>query len=147
MRMCLVGGAAAAAGITWSSGRRKAESRRQLSGDVVLAKNPAFSRQSTPRGGVVATNTTDGTRIAYRLDSEAEFMLSNVVDVQQYHDGRRVSVSHLLDLAVKQYADRSPSLVRKEAMAFLTDAVQACVIMAPGMYVMMLSPELSTGRD
>jgi len=136
MRMCLVGGSAVTvAGVLWSSRKRRADRPDGLRRDAIPVKNPAFLKRSSSNGPILYTNTPDGKRIAFRLNAESEYIWDRIVNVREYHNGKRLTVEQLLEIAVQRFRNLPAASVRRDCRAFLDDAYQNSVIMTEDRYV------------
>ena len=119
-----------------SSGPRDpATVAEHLGWDDVPVKNPAFSKSQTRTGPVLVTHTRDGRAIVLRLETESEFVWDTVLNVREYHEGKRLSVEMLLQTVARHYADRSPDQIRRECLDFLKAALRQNVLFTRASYV------------
>ena len=103
--------------------------------DDVPVKNPAYLKLQTRKGPILATHTRDGRTIRLRLESESEFVWDCILNVKEYHEGKRLTVQQLLETVARRYGDRPVEGLRKECFAFLQNALQENIILTPRSYV------------
>ena len=114
-----------------SRGQRKSTST-ELDEGTVLFRNPAFRSEKNSKDPVLITKTTQGERIAFRMDPEAKALWDAIPTATQFHKGKETTVAQLLTFAVDKYRRRDASVVRQEAYAFLREALSAGVVLRPG---------------
>ena len=116
-------------------GKRSEIIKEGLHLETVPVKNPAFLKSSTSEGTILSTRTPSGTRIAFRLDEQSEFVWDRIVNVKEYHQGKRVSVAQILGQAITAYGSGTHDAVLQECQAFLNSALESNVILVKGLHV------------
>jgi hypothetical protein len=126
-------GAAVLAGLYWITPRRRGKSAGTELGDsTVLFRNPAFRSGKPPAAPHLTATSVKGQPIAFRLDAEGKALWEVIPTAAEFHRGRQATVGQLLTLMVDKYRERDASLVRREASAFLQQALAAGVVLKPG---------------
>ena len=128
-----VGGASLLTGLYLAASRRdRTSTSRELDERTVLFRNPAFRSGRTPKDPTVTTITAKGQQIAFRMDAEAKALWDAIPTAAGFHKGEETTVAQLLKLMVDKFREREASQVRREAFAFLQQALAAGVVLKPG---------------
>ena len=130
--LAAAGGAAAVVSTCLSGKRSSSTTATDFAPGTALFQNSAFAVDRRSDGLTISTTTATGQRIAFRVDADAKVLWDQIPTLVQHQAGRKITVAKLLDLAANKVRGRDPTVVRREAQAFLREALRGNLILKPG---------------
>jgi hypothetical protein len=100
----------------------------QLNNDHILVKNPAYRKVSSSGKLYLLTTKANGEQLAFKIDSDAEYLWDRIGDVWEYEKNKKTSFGQLMKELTDHFSDRKQEDVKIEATAFLSKALKCGIV-------------------
>ncbi len=105
-----------------------ARSDAPLNDDSILVKNPAYKKKRSSGSVYLLTTKADGKQLAFKIDSDAEYLWDHIGDVWEYDKKKRTSFGLLMEDISKRFPEGRQLDARKEAADFISKALKHGII-------------------